>query len=78
MTWCSLALDEFKRKGCVEIFRVDLTETMLYLKAIDRTLTASVRNGDVVSGGLITRNSEVGASALRVGPFILRRVCSNS
>lgn len=72
-----LALDEFKRKETVEIFRIDLTETMLYLKAIDRTLTASIREEDIVYGGIIIRNSEVGASALRVEPFILRRVCLN-
>jgi len=72
-----LALDEFKRKETVEIYRIDLTETMLYLKAIDRTLADSVRDGDIVYGGLIIRNSEVGASALRVEPFILRKVCSN-
>jgi hypothetical protein len=72
-----LALDEFKKRETVEVYRVDLTETMLYLKAIDRTLTASIRDGDIVCGGLIIRNSEVGASALRVEPFILRKVCSN-
>jgi hypothetical protein len=72
-----LALDEFKKREAVEIYRVDLTETMLYLKAIDRTLVDSVGNGDIVYGGLIIRNSEVGASALRVEPFILRKVCSN-
>jgi hypothetical protein len=72
-----LALDEFKEKQTVEIYRIDLTEMMLYLKAIDRTLTAEIREEDIVCGGLILRNSEVGASALRVEPFILRRVCSN-
>jgi len=72
-----LALDEFKRKRTVEIYRADLTETMLYLKAVDRTLTASIRADDIVFGGLILRNSEVGASAFRVEPFILREVCSN-
>jgi hypothetical protein len=72
-----LALDEFKKKETVEIYRVDLTETMLYLKAIDRTLTASVKEEDIVYGGLILRNSEVGASALKVEPFILRKICSN-
>jgi hypothetical protein len=61
----------------VEIYRIDLTETMLYLKAIDRTLTASVKEEDIVCGGLILRNSEVGASALKVEPFILRKVCNN-
>jgi hypothetical protein len=72
-----LALDEFKRKETVEIYRIDLTETMLYLKAIDRTLTDSVKDEDIIYGGLIIRNSEVGASALRIEPFILRRICSN-
>lgn len=72
-----LALDEFKKKETVEIYRVDLTETMLYLKAIDRTLTASIKEEDIVNGGLILRNSEVGASSLRIEPFILRKVCNN-
>jgi len=72
-----LALEEFRRKGTVEIYRIDLTETMLYLKAIDRTLTAKIREEDLVCGGLLIRNSEVGASALRVEPFILRKVCGN-
>ena len=47
-------------------------ETMLYLKAIDSTLIDSVKDEDIVYGGLIIRNSEVEASALRVEPFILR------
>ncbi|MEM2613921.1 MAG: hypothetical protein ABIM42_07530 [candidate division WOR-3 bacterium] len=72
-----LTLDEFKRKGTVEIFRIDLTETMLYLKAVDKTLIDAVKDEDIVYGGLIIRNSEVGASALRVEPFILRKVCNN-
>jgi hypothetical protein len=72
-----LALDEFKKRETIEIHRVDLTETMLYLKTVDRTLTASIRENDIVYGGLILRNSEVGASAFRVEPFILRKVCGN-
>jgi hypothetical protein len=50
---------------------------MLYLKAIDRTLVDAIKGEDIVYGGLIIRNSEVGASALRIEPFILRRICSN-
>ncbi len=72
-----LALDEFKRKETVETYRIDLSETMLYIKALDRTLIGEVRQRDIVNGGLIIRNSEVGASALRVKPFILRMVCEN-
>lgn len=72
-----LALEEFKRKETVEIYRIDLTETMLYLKAIDRKLTEEIREGDIIHGGLIIRNSEVGASSFRVEPFLLRKICSN-
>jgi hypothetical protein len=72
-----LALDEFQKKETIEIHRIDLTETMLYIKAIDRTLTDAIKEEDIVYGGLIIRNSEVGASALRIEPFILRKVCSN-
>jgi len=72
-----LALDEFKKRETIEIYRIDLTETMLYLKAIDRTLVDTIKDEDIFYGGLIIRNSEVGASALRIEPFILRRICSN-
>jgi len=72
-----LALDEFQKKETIGIYRIDLTETMLYIKAIDRTLTDIIKEQDIVYGGLVIRNSEVGASALRIEPFIFRRVCSN-
>jgi len=72
-----LVLEEFRKKETIESYRIDLTETMLYLKAIDRTLVDSVKDEDIVYGGLIIRDSEVGASALRIEPFILRRICSN-
>jgi hypothetical protein len=72
-----LALDEFQRKETIEIHKIDLTETMLYIKAIDRTLTDTIKEQDIVYGGLVIRNSEVGASALRIEPFILRKVCAN-
>jgi len=48
-----------------------LTEIMLHLKAIDKTLTSEIREKGIVYGGIITKNSGVGASALRAEPFIL-------
>ncbi len=72
-----LSMKEFRKKETVEIYKAEVTETMLYLKAIDRTLTAEITRGDIIYGGLIIRNSEVGASAFRVETFILRKICSN-
>lgn len=57
-----LALDEFRKKETTEIYRANLTKTILYLKVVDRTLTVEIREEDVIYGGLIIRNSEVGAS----------------
>lgn len=36
---------------------------MFYPKAVDRTLKAKIRETDMIYGGLLLRNSEVGASA---------------
>ncbi len=72
-----LAMEEFRKKESIEIYQADITETMLYLKAVDKTLTAEIRKDDIIYGGLIIRNSEVGASAFRVEPFLLRKICSN-
>jgi hypothetical protein len=72
-----LALEEFKQKETIEVHRADLTETHMYFKTVDRTLVAEIRDKDVVNGGLIIRNSEVGAGAFRVEPFILRQICTN-
>ena len=72
-----VALQEFRRIGSVEVYRIDLTERMMYLKALDRTLTAEIRQDDIVCGGIIIRNSEVGAGAFRVEQFILRLACEN-
>lgn len=72
-----VALQEFRKIGSVEIYRIDLTEKMMYLKALDRTLIAEIRRDDIICGGIIIRNSEVGAGAFRVEPFILRLACEN-
>lgn len=72
-----LTLYEFRKKETIQVYRADLTERMLYLKAVDMTLTAEIREQDIIYGGLIIRNSEVGASAFKVEPFLLRKICDN-
>ena len=45
-----LALEEFKKKETVRILKATVTETMLYIKAVDTTLLAEIRVGDNVQG----------------------------
>jgi hypothetical protein len=71
-----LALDEFAKSGA-EVHKLNLTESHLFVKAVTPLLQGEVRPGDVVQGGLVIRNSEVGASRFAVEPFVLRLKCTN-
>lgn len=85
------SLSEFKkiqneRNMNLEIKRADITETNLYIKATSPDLTDDVlhwkdREGkertEPVHGGIIISNSEVGAGAFNVKPFVNILVCQN-
>jgi hypothetical protein len=71
-----MALDEFT-KANAQVHKLNLTETHLYLKAVTPKLQGEIRPGDIVQGGLIIKNSEVGASRFAVEPFVLRLRCTN-
>jgi hypothetical protein len=71
-----LALDEFAKAGA-EVHKLNLTESHLFVKAVTPSLQEEVRPGDIVQGGLVLRNSEVGASRFAVEPFVLRLRCTN-
>jgi hypothetical protein len=63
----------------VEVKACELTETRMYLKVVlpdfERPLTPKV--GDVIRGGLIVRNSEVGSSSLLIAPYTDELICTN-
>lgn len=61
--------------------RGDLTETRLYIKITSPDLIGEIKRKDgkkeIVEGGIIITNSEVGAGRLKVEPFINILVCQN-
>lgn len=63
----------------VHFKKCDLTETRMYVKVflpgLERQITPKV--GDVVRGGVIISNSEVGAGALMIAPYTDRLICLN-
>jgi len=80
--------DELNKSGAgIEIIKANLTDTRLYVKATSDNLFGRVfgkppglekaKEGDEVRGGIIITNSEVGASAFRVEPFISVLACTN-
>jgi len=82
----TLAIEEFlkiRNSGMnLDIQRLDLTETHMYIKALSKDLVDEIidkpkNRTDPVGGGIIIRNSEVGAGAFRVEPFMLVYRCTN-
>ena len=61
---------------------MEVTDNKLYLQVVNKDLQAEIKPGtherrDIVSGGVVISNSEVGLGAFRVQPMLFRLVCSN-
>lgn len=54
-----------------------ITDSRMYLKAVNTRLQAEVAPGDIVQAGVIVSNSEVGQGSVCVQPLVYRLVCSN-
>lgn len=65
--------------GTVEFKSCDLTETRLYVKIVlpDLEKPVTPKPGDVIRGGVIFQNSEVGVGKTLVAPFTDRLICTN-
>lgn len=65
--------------GPTSFLRCELTETNLFIKiglpGFEKPVTPKV--GDVIEGGVLVKNSEVGAGALLVCPYTTRLSCRN-
>ncbi len=56
---------------------LELTDKKMYIKVVSSKLHFEVAPGDVVQGGVVISNSEVGLGSLEVQPLIYRLVCRN-
>ena len=54
-----------------------ITESRMYIKAVNPRLQAEVSPGDIVQAGVIISNSEVGLGSVSIQPLIYRLGCSN-
>lgn len=61
----------------IRIVSTELTDSRMYIKAINERLELKVKRGDVVQAGIAISNSEVGLGALKVEPLIYRLICLN-
>lgn len=64
----------------LEIVSSEITESRMYIKAVDRKSTQEVKSrrvGDFVQSGVMISNSEVGLGKLAIKPFIEHLICTN-
>lgn len=61
----------------VEIASVQVTESKMYIQAVSPRLRGEVAVGDVVRGGVIISNSEIGQGSVSVASFFERLRCRN-
>lgn len=61
----------------LKIESCEVTESRFYVKAVTQKLEGEISKGDVVYGGVVLSNSEVGQGSLRIEPMIYRLVCLN-
>ncbi len=63
--------------GDVRIESSEITDSRMFLKAVNTRLEAEVVPGDVVQAGIVISNSEVGLGSVSVMPLVYRLVCLN-
>jgi hypothetical protein len=73
----SAALPTLTQRKDVQFMSQQVTEDRLYLKVITPRLNFEVKKGDIVQGGIVLSNSEVGAGSIKIEPFFYRLVCTN-
>lgn len=61
----------------VKVLSSELTDSRLYVKAVNERLHGEVRVGETVMAGIVIQNSEVGLGALTIQPLIYTLRCTN-
>jgi hypothetical protein len=61
----------------MQILSLGVTETRMYIKAQFPRLQGAVKVGDIVTGGVVISNSEVGCGALNIEVLIYSLSCTN-
>lgn len=70
-------LPEIEKAGC-QIMSCDVTDLKLYIKAVSPKISYEVpRVGDLVQGGIVVSNSEIGNGALNISPLLYTLRCTN-
>lgn len=73
----SVAIPVLQEVPDMHVASCEVTETRLYIKAVFPRIQGEVKVGQVVQSGVMISNSEVGAGAVSVQPFMLKLDCLN-
>jgi len=65
------------RESEVEVRSAEVTDTRMYIQAVQPRMVAEPVKGDVIQAGIALSNSEIGLGSLRIEPLIFRLICLN-
>lgn len=68
---------EERERNNLSIKSCELTEKRMYLQCVYPQMQAVVKVGDVVQGGIVISNSEIGLGAFQIELLLYRLVCMN-
>lgn len=75
--FAEIALTEINNIGGINVQASAVTDTRMYIKAVNERMQGEIRKGDIVQWGISLSNSEVGSGSLRIDPLVFRLVCTN-
>lgn len=67
----------FLKAGDIQVVSSNVTDQNMYIKVISHELQGEVKVGQIVKGGVLVRNSEVGCGAFELSMFVLTLACMN-
>jgi hypothetical protein len=73
---CEAILPVIAESG-LSIKSCEITERRLYIQAVSEKLEGEVKVGDIVQGGFVISNSEIGAGSLSIEELFYRLWCKN-
>lgn len=74
-----IALEELLSGDCrhSDIVSTSITEQRLYLQVKFPRIEGEVKRGDIVQGGILITNGEIGNGAISIRPLVYRLICEN-
>ena len=75
---CAAVYPFIESAKSLSVESAEVTDSHLYLKVVNKRIKAEISKGNIIQGGFVISNSEVGAGCLKIEPLIFNSVSKNT